>query len=506
MKILLIRPPLTFTNPYQAESIAVGLPLGLLYVAAMLEKEGFEVSVFDGLVNFDLVRRSGVHFGAGWSRIKDCIREKAPDIVGITNHFTEEADMAFKVARLAKEVDRKILTMIGGPFASTCPGELLEKESDLDMVVTGEGEYTCPETVKAVINKKALSEIEGLAYRANGKIIVNNRRPYIRDMDSLPYPAYHLVDMERYFYLQEQGYATRRQVIKSHKIPLITSRGCPFNCTFCCIHLHMGKVWRQHSSGYVLRHIDFLVKNFKAEHILFEDDNMNLNPARFEEILDGLKTRSYKIFWDTPNGVRADKLNETLILKAKESGCVFLKIGIESGDQYVVNKIVKKHLDLNKVIEAAGLCKKSGVKLQAFFIIGFPGETRKEIKNTVHFSLMLFRKFNVISAIGPAKPLIGTKLRNECIEKGYLTEQIETAEMQKRLIARQEMIETDGFNLDYLFKVIKRYELRRRIITLEKVLISCLKKPRILFRQIPEIIKGNLKAAFNELRREFDLV
>ena len=502
MKVLLIRPPLTFTNSYQLDNMAVGLPLGIMYVAAMLEREKIEVSIFDGLVNFDLERLDPAHFGAEWDEVKNYIKKNQPDIVGITNHFTEEAGMAFKTARLVKEVDRKILTMIGGPFASACPREILEKESHVDMVVMGEGEYTMPEVVKAVSNKKDFGAIEGLAYRAGKEIKINRCRPYIRDLDSLPFPAYHLVSMERYFYFQEKGYATRRQIIKSRKVPVITSRGCPFNCVFCCAHLHMGKVWRGHSPEYVLRHVDFLVKNFNAEHILFEDDNINLNPARFEKILDGLINRDPKIFWDTPNGIRADKLNENLIRKAKKSGCIFLKIGIESGDQHVVNNIVKKHLDLEKVLEAARLCKKAGVKLQAFFIIGFPGESRKEIRNTVNFSLMLFKKFNVISAIGPAKPLAGTELREICRQKEYLTEPVETEEMKKRLIARQEMIETEEFDLDYLFKVIKRYEFRRRFITIEKVFSGCIRKPRVLCR----IKKTSLKEAFNDLRREFGLI
>jgi magnesium-protoporphyrin IX monomethyl ester (oxidative) cyclase len=519
MRVLLIRPPLAFTNPYQLDSLACGLPLGLLYIAAMLEKAGCEVSIFDGLVNFDLDSkqkrfaekikqrdRDPVHFGAEWEEITQCIKEKAPDIVGITNHYTEEVDMAFKTAKIAKQADNKILTVLGGPFASTCPEELLEKESGLDMVVMGEGENTCRELVKALLNKEEPDKIQGLAYRSNGKVTVNQRRPYIRDLDSLPFPAYHLVDMERYFYFQRYGYSTRRQTIKSRKIPVITSRGCPFNCTFCCIHLHMGRVWRPHSSEYVLRHIDFLVKNFNAEHILFEDDNINLKPLRFEKILDGLKTRDYKIFWDTPNGVRADKLNETLIRKAKESGCLFLKIGVESGDRRVVNKIVKKHLDLDKVLNAAELCRRLKVKLQAFFIVGFPGETKKEIKRTINFSLRLFKKFNVISAIGPAKPLIGTELRKECREKGYLTEPIETPGMKERLISRQEMIKTKEFDLDYLFRAIKKYELRRRLITIEKIFVFSLRRPQILFREIPQILKGNLREAFNSLRKEFDLV
>lgn len=524
MKVLLIRPPLTFTNPYQLDSMSLGLPLGLLYIGAMLKREHIDVAIFDGLVNFDfssarerfekkkIYRDWGpVHFGTPWEGIKHYIKEEAPDIVGITNHYTEEMDMAFKVAQLVKEVDRNIISVIGGPFASTCPQELLEREKALDIVVMGEGEYTVPELAKAMADKKDLSTVKGVAYRDNGKIKVNTRRPYIRELDELPFPAYDLVDMERYFYFQRQGYSTRRQIVHSRKVPLITSRGCPFNCTFCSIHLHMGKVWRAHSPEYVLEHIDYLIKNFNVEHILFEDDNMNLNLSRFEKILDGLILRNYKIFWDTPNGIRADKLNEALIRKAKKSGCVFLKIGVESGNQYVVNRIVKKHLNLEKVVEVARSCKKSGVRLQAFFIIGFPGETKREIRDTVRFSLMLFRKFNVVSAIGPAKPLIGTELRRECTEKNYLTGPVETMDMKKRLIARQEMIRTEEFDLGYLFAVIKRYEVRRRIITIRKVIFYCMIRPGILIDKICRKrcsggVKMYLKEIFNELRREFGLI
>ena len=151
---------------------------------------------------------------------------------------------------------------------------------------------------------------------------------------------------------------------------MITSRGCPYDCTFCSIHLHMGKRFRAHSVTNVLRHIELLVSQYGVRHIHFEDDNLTLNRSRFSDLLDGLLAVQFDITWDTPNGVRADLLPKELIAKSKESGCTHLVMGVESGKQANLDRIVKKKLDLQQVERTAHACKELGLDLGAFFIIG----------------------------------------------------------------------------------------------------------------------------------------
>ena len=138
-----------------------------------------------------------------------------------------------------------------------------------------------PSTLKA---KKRLSEIKGIAYRQDGEIIVNARRPFLVNLDELPYPAYDLVDMEQYLSPSKIGYRS----FQDRAISMITSRGCPFNCCFCAVHLHMGQGFRAHSAEYVLDHIQYVVDKYKVKNIFFEDDNLTLDLKRFEAICDGI--------------------------------------------------------------------------------------------------------------------------------------------------------------------------------------------------------------------------
>ena len=201
---------------------------------------------------------------------------------------------------------------------------------------------------------------------------------------------------------------------------MITSRGCPFNCCFCSVHLHMGKQFRAHSANYVLNHIQFVVEKFNVKNIFFEDDNLTFDLARFEAVCDGLIEKKIKIGWETPNGVRADCLNLNLLEKMKKSGCQSVFFGVESGDQQILNNVICKSLDLNRVVEVAKICKDIGLKTGAFYIIGFPGEKKENMQKTVDFALKLKRDFDVGMHLFNATPTYGTRLYEECKAKGYI--------------------------------------------------------------------------------------
>ena len=184
------------------------------------------------------------------------------------------------------------------------PKEFLEEAKNVDAVVMGEGEYAMLELVEAFEGKKPFSHVLGIAYRQKGSVVVNAARPFMENLDDLPYPAYDLVNMEQYLHPQKIGYRS----FQDRAISMITSRGCPFNCCFCAVHLHMGQGFRAHSAEYVLNHIQYVVDKYKVKNVFFEDDNLTLNIKRFEEICDGIIQRKIKIGWETPNGVRADCL------------------------------------------------------------------------------------------------------------------------------------------------------------------------------------------------------
>jgi magnesium-protoporphyrin IX monomethyl ester (oxidative) cyclase len=420
MKILLVNPPQTFYSG--SEPPAGNLPLGLMYIAAMLTKVGYQTEILDAFMTDGLFQKNGATLNVGmpFEQIKQEIYSRKPDILGVAGPFTCQIENSVKVSDLAKQVDPDILTVVGGPHVTAVPKGFLEEAKSVDIAVTGEGEYTMPEIARYFEGKKLLNEILGIAYRKDEEVKINSSRPFIKNLDELPYPAYDLVEMERYLSPKKIGYRSFR----NRAISMITSRGCPFNCCFCSVHLHMGKGFRAHSANYVLNHIQYVVEKFDVKNIFFEDDNLTLDLARFEAICDGLIEKKIKVGWETPNGVRADCLNMNLLQKMKKSGCQSVFFGVESGDQQVLDNVICKSLDLNRVVEVAKNCKDIDLKTGAFYIIGFPGETKESMQKTVDFALRLKRDFDVGMHLFFATPLYGTRLYEECEAKGYIQENL----------------------------------------------------------------------------------
>ncbi|MCJ7614644.1 B12-binding domain-containing radical SAM protein [Candidatus Bathyarchaeota archaeon] len=416
MKTLLINPPQTF---FPGSDIpTANLPLGLLYVAAVLDEAGCKTEILDAFMTDLPFRKIGdvTEVGMPYERIKEEIQRRKPDIVGIANPFTSQVEHAIKVVDIVKEVDPSILTVVGGPHVTVVPAEFLEETRNVDIVVIGEGEYTMLDIVRFFEGTKKIDDIQGIAHRRDNKVVLNSPRPFTKNLDELPYPAYQLVDMEQYLDPKRIEYRS----FQNRAVSMVTSRGCPFNCSFCSVHLHMGKTFRAHSVDYVVDHIEYLVNKYRVKTIYFEDDNLTFNIKRFEAICDTIIERDIKFQWETPNGVRADYLTLDLLKKMKKTGCQSVFVGVESGDQHVLDNIIGKSLRLKNVIKFAEMCKKIGLRTGAFYIIGFPGETKETMTNTVNFALMLKRKYDVGMHLLFATPSYGTRLYEECKQKGYI--------------------------------------------------------------------------------------
>jgi magnesium-protoporphyrin IX monomethyl ester (oxidative) cyclase len=420
MKVLLVNPPQTF---YPGSDAPAGnLPLGLLYIAAVLEKAGSKVEVLDAFMTDVSIRKIGdtAEIGMPYERIAGKIKRSKPDIVGIANPFTCQVQHAIKVAKIVKEMDPDVLTVVGGPHVSAVPEEFLNEAGNVDIGVTGEGEYAMLDIVKMHEGQKKVEEIQGIVYRKDDRTLQTPTRPLIENLDELPYPAYHLVDMERYLNPEMIEYRS----FKERSVSMITSRGCPFNCVFCSVHLHMGKAFRAHSVEYVVNHIDHVVSKYRVKTIFFEDDNLTFDIKRFEAICDRLIERDIRFKWETPNGIRADYLTMNLLKKMKRSGCQSVFFGVESGDQHVLDDIISKSLDLKAVINVAKMCEEIGLNTAAFYIIGFPGEKKEDMLKTVDFALRLKREYDVGMLLHVATPSCGTRLYYECKKKGYIQENL----------------------------------------------------------------------------------
>jgi len=496
MRILLVRPPAR-RFPGQVEPSA-GLPLGCLYIAAVLEAADHDVSVLDCQLYDDdqsCWRWDGSEvFGTPWSEVEREIRRYSPDLVGISNQFTAQIDTAVKVAEIVKRIDPNIVTIIGGNHVSALPKSFLELSNSIDIVCMGEGEHRLLDIICCLNGKRGLEDVKGIAFRKGGMVIVNEQGPYLtpQELDALPFPAYHLVDMERYFRLQERGYLARGhyEYPGSHRaVPMITSRGCPYNCTFCSIHLHMGKRFRSHSVSRVLEHIKLLTSQYGIRHIYFEDDNLTLDIDRFSRLLDGLLAKQFGITWDTPNGVRVDLLPKELIAKSKEAGCTHLVVGVESGNQANLDRIVKKKLDLQHVERAARACKELGLDLWAFFIIGFPQETIEDMQATLDYALRLEREYDVLPILNILKPLIGTEVYREALARGYLLEDLTPATMGASIAGRG-LIETENFTRTEIARLANGFYRKNKLLLVKKTARFILRHPKALTRLVGNLLRS----------------
>ncbi len=491
MKILLIRPPYTFWG--DAEVPKIDLPTGLLYIAPILEQSGYEVELIDGVMleGEEFLKGKKDFLKSSWELLKERIQKSDSPVAAISCLYSVQFPNAQKLARMIKKVNPEIRILVGGPHVSSMYKELLQSNPDFDILVRGEGEYAVKEVLDALFSNHDLSSIKGIAFRKDGKIIITKDRETISDLDSLPLPAYHLIDIKKYF-LFTKKYPTRTRYIypgSERGLTLITSRGCPYNCIFCSVHLHMGRKWRAHSAEYVLNHMEFLIKEYNVKYFHFEDDNLTLSIDRFRRILDGIIERKWEITWDTPNGVRIDTLDRNLLERVRDSGCTFVNVGIESGVQRVLDEVIHKRLRLEQIERVASIAQQVGVHLRAFYMIGFPGETRQEIRDTVDFALRMNSRYDLPGGMAFTVPLYGTEVYRICQEKEYFTKEL-TPEGIAAGYTKNGLIRTEEFDPEYLSRMLRLYWRKARWLKLKKFLIYTLSDFKLLRYLIKKLIEN----------------
>ena len=454
MKILLIKPPLTL--PRNFKGIARFFPpIGLGYIAASLEKNGYEANILDaGIEKWNKINERGndvKYLGMSWKDITERLKQENPDIVGISI-LTVEAINASLTAKAVKNANKNIKVVAGGPHVCVRPEQTIS-DPNIDIIILGEGEVTIVELIKTLDKGKPLKDVKGIWYKENGKIIKNELRPLIQNLDELPFPAWHLMNMKKYF--DATKYLQGSRSIPERGLSIITSRGCPFACVFCTIRLSMGRGFRARSPENVVDEIEQIIEKYDVKYIGFEDDNLTFDMKRMEKLCDLMITKGLnkKISWDTPNGVRADTLNENLLKKMKEAGCRGIIVAPESGSQFVVDNIIGKKLDLKTVENAVKLCKKIGIKCGCFFVIGLSGENIKQIEETVDFANKM-RSLGAIPFCSIAWPYYGSDLYKIAKEKGYLLKK-DGEELELGLLNLEALIKTPEFSPEQLYKYQK---------------------------------------------------
>ena len=349
------------------------LPLGLAYLAAMLERAGHSVRIYDAVAEdepLEAVLDQAISAGRPY------------DLVGVTA-ITPLIKEAWAVADLARP--RGAVTVLGGPHPTILPDESLARP-EVDLVVRGEGEEAIVEIAEALESSKSFAGILSLSYKNEGGQIVHNPlRPMRTDLDGLPFPAHHLFHVERYSNLQP---LTDGQQKNPRAFTIMTSRGCPYACIYCSKAIE-GKVWRPRSVASVVAEWRWLTEDMRATEIGVADDVFNIRLDRAKDICRALIAEGLtKVPWITIHGIRADHTDLELFQLMKRSGCRLVGFGVESGNQRVLDGL-KKHQTIADVRTAFRLARQADLQTMGFFMFGLPGENEAAMDDTIRLALEL---------------------------------------------------------------------------------------------------------------------
>ena len=482
-KVLLFIPPaFTFKDNLDVNPLP---PLGLAYIGAVLENIGIEVKIVDTLLegwNDRIeVDDNVIRIGLSFDRIEDIIRSYGPDIVGVNNLFTKQRENAHRIYDIAKKIDENIIAIAGGAHPTVMP-ELVLTDKNVDYVVLGEGDDTIIDLVNVIKGEADISTLDGVGYKENGQITVIPKTKFIDNLDRLPFPARHLLNMEGYFGLKQSHGARKKQRFS----PIITSRGCPAKCTFCSAHKVWGRKFRYRSPENIIAEMKHIKKKYGIEELMFEDDNTTLNVRRAEKLFDLMIEEKLDFVWDTPNGVAAFALTEKLIDKIKASGCYRMNLALESGNQYVLDNIIKKPLKLDKAKRLVKYARSIGLETNIYLIVGMPGETKEQIWD----SFYLARDLGIYSPfISIATPYPGSELYDTCRDNNFLPENFSLDD----LFIRSFSISTPDWTGEELKQILSQGQRFLKILEWKHHPLRFLKEVFKIFRADP---KNFMKKAY----------
>ena len=413
VRILLVDPPFQrFMGFYRYY-----YPLGLASMAAVLRRTGHDLLVYDAdhmelgeTLSWSAVAERHDEFLKGlqtedhplWRETRSVVRSFAPDIVGVTA-LSVKASSASRVAAICKEVDDSITVVVGGDHATVFPARTLQ-DANIDFVVRGEGEATMADLVACLQEGENghLAHVAGLTYRENGEIRHNATRELIADLDALPLPAIDaLIHRESYRPVDFGA--------------IMGSRGCPFACTFCGVANLWSRQVRYRSVSGVIREMQWLKETYGTDYFSFRDASFTLSRKRVEGLCREIIRRDMGIRWECLT--RPDLLDEALVEVMKQSGCVTVRIGLESGSKTILDHM-QKHLDLDAVRRAAQILNRHGLYWAAYLLVGTPLETKETVEETLQFVREINPPFLTLARYAP---IPGTVMYDELVHRGLIS-------------------------------------------------------------------------------------
>ncbi len=363
MNILLIK-----AKGLTSEHPSVTPPLGLMYIAGYLRNvnPSHKINIIDLRVK-----------NLSTDKLVGLIEEFDPQVIGISS-VTMEALSMHEIAAIAKATSPHSKVVVGGPHPSSFVNKTIV-DTNIDYIIISEGELTFAELVKSIEDGGDVEGIKGIVFKKNGKIYITPQREYIQNLDSIPFPAWDLIDIEAYSNFYSMSLRGKRRYMA-----MFTSRSCPYRCIYC--HNMFGKGFRARSPTNVIEEIDILYNKYNISEIEIFDDIFNFDLQRTERICDLIIERGYKINLAFPNGLRADRLEKRTLEKMRCAGTRFISIAVESASPRI-QKMIKKNLNIHRVAEVIDHATQLGIFTNGFFMIGFPTESLEEVKQTIKFAL-----------------------------------------------------------------------------------------------------------------------
>lgn len=363
MKVLLLSPLLFDATEYGSP------PLGIAYIAAVLEEKGYDVNLID-MHNYT------------WEEVQDTLEQSEYDIVGITT-TTKERPAFFQLANLVHSILPNATIVAGGPHATFMAEQVL-LNSEVDIIVMGEGEITIVDLVRAIEDDKNLKEVRGIAFVEHGKVVVTESRGNIENLDILPFPARHFFNMREYplasYYRRNTSHY--KYPVDEHNILRLTavsSRGCIAKCQFCSSTRFWGLKWRARSAQNVVDELEFLQKSYSPDIVTFSDDVFTLSEKRVINICREILRRDLKLNWNCEGRVKP--VSEEMLELMKEAGCFSIAYGVESGSEEMLERL-SKNITKDDILRAFQLTKKADISTVMLLMVGNPGESDRTIQET----------------------------------------------------------------------------------------------------------------------------
>lgn len=375
MKILFIRPPQNTRALFH-----IMPPLGLGYLISAVKKRNLDVEV----EFIDCLLRN-----LSCQRLISEIKNSRPDVICFSVYTHDLNSVKAVSSLIKKQISERIVIIVGGPHPSAAPQHTLNFLADVDFAFKGEAEIGLPSLIEYLQNKSGtspfewniqLEQIPGLIGRGKKPDIRVNKQTFTEDLDSLGFPDWKLLIPHNYLKTCH-GVFFKKDLFA----PIFATRGCPQFCGFCAAHNVMGRKVRKRSIAHIIGEILYLKHYFKIKEFHFLDDNFTADKEFVTAFCKEILTRNIRILWCCPNGIRVDTVDEEMLDIMKESGCYSIFLGIESGSQRVLDRM-NKRLKLYQIESKVKLIKSKGFEMTGFFIMGYPGETREEMRKTINFA------------------------------------------------------------------------------------------------------------------------